>query len=294
VRVGPWYDDNRGLGSYRQSMELGHLPRRVAGHWVGIDCASAALIALAYIGTLKSHAYLHGIPHWAGSAVSVIAVLPVAFRRIWPRTSLALVLAGGCWAMAISIGSGPLPPPIATAAALCIYVIPLRFARREALWIFAVAMAVIAAVLSVFASAPLGVIGLLTESELLVVAAWTIGYTVLQQRSYAAGLQERAARRADEQLDAARRTSTEERLQIARELHDVVAHSMSLIAVQAGIANYVVSARPDEAIRALSSIEDISRGALSEMRTLRCVANGRIRSGADSAGCWVANRAGTG
>jgi signal transduction histidine kinase len=51
-------------------------------------------------------------------------------------------------------------------------------------------------------------------------------------------------------------------------MHDVVAHSLSLIAVQAGVANYVASARPEEAARALSSIEATSRGALGEMRRL--------------------------
>jgi signal transduction histidine kinase len=71
-----------------------------------------------------------------------------------------------------------------------------------------------------------------------------------------------------EQLAEARRARSEERLQIARELHDVVAHTMSLIAVQAGVANYVASTRPDEAARALASIEETSRGALGEMRAL--------------------------
>src|SRR6202035_4673139 len=75
-------------------------------------------------------------------------------------------------------------------------------------------------------------------------------------------------RQAREAVAEARRARSEERLQIARELHDVVAHSMGLITVQAGVANYVVSERPEEAVRALSSIEEISRGALREMRAL--------------------------
>jgi signal transduction histidine kinase len=57
-------------------------------------------------------------------------------------------------------------------------------------------------------------------------------------------------------------------LEIARELHDIVAHSMSLIAVQAGVANYVVSEHPEEAARALGSIEQTSRATLLEMRAL--------------------------
>ena len=60
----------------------------------------------------------------------------------------------------------------------------------------------------------------------------------------------------------------EERLRIARELHDVVAHSMSLIAVKAGVANHVARSRPEETADALRVIEDTSKGALTEMRRL--------------------------
>jgi signal transduction histidine kinase len=114
--------------------------------------------------------------------------------------------------------------------------------------------------------------GLLLESGLLLAGAWMAGYPVRLQRAYSAGLREQAAeqaaRRAREQLAEARRASSEVRLRIARELHDVVAHSMSVIAVQAGVASYVASARPEEAVRALSSIEETSRAALGEMRAL--------------------------
>jgi signal transduction histidine kinase len=71
---------------------------------------------------------------------------------------------------------------------------------------------------------------------------------------------------------------TEERLRIARELHDVVAHGMSLIAVKAGVANHVLEARPQEAQDALRVIETTSRGALTEMRQLL----GVLRSGSDA------------
>jgi signal transduction histidine kinase len=100
------------------------------------------------------------------------------------------------------------------------------------------------------------------------VAAWLAGYAVQQQRSYTVKAQEQAAQEVREQLAEARRISSEERLQIARELHDVVAHTVSLIAVQAGVANYVVTTNPGEAARALASIETTSRGALREMRAL--------------------------
>ena len=61
---------------------------------------------------------------------------------------------------------------------------------------------------------------------------------------------------------------TEERLRIARELHDVIAHSMSVIAVQSAVGNHVIDSQPAEARQALAAIEATSRSALTEMRRL--------------------------
>ena len=61
---------------------------------------------------------------------------------------------------------------------------------------------------------------------------------------------------------------TEERLRIARELHDVIAHSMSVIAVQSGVGNHVMDTQPAAARQALAAIEATSRSALTEMRRL--------------------------
>jgi signal transduction histidine kinase len=247
------------------------LKRLRPGHWVAVDCACTVLLALGY-AVFKALASLHAVPHWAAAAIVAVAVLPAAFRRRWPRAALALVVAGGAVAAAIS----PSPVP-SLAVAFVMYVIPLRFPRRAALWLLCCALLVTAAGLAAFATVPHGIYGaggfgkaagLLLESGLLITVAWLAGYSVRQQRAHTAGLQEQAEQRAREQLAEARRASSEERLQIARELHDVVAHTLSLIAVQAGVANYVAGAHPEEAARALSSIEEISRGALREMRAL--------------------------
>ena len=90
------------------------------------------------------------------------------------------------------------------------------------------------------------------------VIVWTAGYTVRQRRSYAVRLQDEAASKA----------VAEERLRIARELHDVVAHSMSVIAVQAGYGQYVIDAQPQDARDALGAIQATSREALDEMRRM--------------------------
>ena len=93
---------------------------------------------------------------------------------------------------------------------------------------------------------------------LCVIIAWTSGYTVRQRRRYAVRLQDEAASKA----------VTQERLRIARELHDVVAHSMSVIAVQAGYGQYVIDSQPGDARDALGAIQATSREALDEMRRM--------------------------
>jgi signal transduction histidine kinase len=87
----------------------------------------------------------------------------------------------------------------------------------------------------------------------------------------------RAARAAAE---LAARAVAAERLRIARELHDVVAHSMGVIAVKAGTARYLLDSRPEEAGRALEVIETASRGALGELRSML----GLLRPGLAGAG----------
>jgi signal transduction histidine kinase len=91
---------------------------------------------------------------------------------------------------------------------------------------------------------------------LVVAGAWLLGRLVRERRAYAA--------QAAEQLT--QRAVTDERLRIAREMHDIVAHSMSLIAVKAAVGNHVAEASPAQAREALQVIETTSRGALVEMR----------------------------
>ena len=98
--------------------------------------------------------------------------------------------------------------------------------------------------------------------------AWTIGIALRARRETL----EARVREADEQANVERqraaRALAEERLRIARELHDVVAHSMSVIAVQAGVGAHVLDARQEQARAALEAISATSRGTLTEMRRL--------------------------
>jgi signal transduction histidine kinase len=101
-----------------------------------------------------------------------------------------------------------------------------------------------------------------------VAAAWLLGHFAHNYRAYAARLEERTAELERAREELARRAVTEERLRLARELHDVVAHAMSVIAVQSGVGTHVADTQPKEAAKALVAIEATSRTALTELRRL--------------------------
>ncbi|TMR14299.1 sensor histidine kinase, partial [Nonomuraea turkmeniaca] len=208
-----------------------------------------------------SAAGVAALPPWARIGLPVALGLPLALRRVWPLsvfffTLVLAILAGAIGAMAF--------PYLAPAYAL--YVVALSDRAGSLLPASAIG------VLSLVTVGGLAMAGtprqgapewvLHLDQPLLGIAAlgsaWTIGRAVYERRLYAARDAERLAAQA----------VTEERLRIARELHDVVTHSVGLIAVKAGVANHVMATRPEEAHDALRVIETASRGALVEMRHL--------------------------
>ncbi len=97
-------------------------------------------------------------------------------------------------------------------------------------------------------------------------AAWFVGDAVAARRRYQAGLREQAAREQAEETERARRQIREERVRIAQELHDVVAHTLAVITVQAGVGRRLMAKQPEKASHALESIEEIGRMAQEELR----------------------------
>jgi signal transduction histidine kinase len=98
--------------------------------------------------------------------------------------------------------------------------------------------------------------------------AWVLGDSIRTRRAYFAQLEERAARLEREREAQSKVAVAAERARIARELHDVVAHNVSVMVVQADGAAYVLDAAPDQAKKALETISSTGRQALAEMRRL--------------------------
>jgi signal transduction histidine kinase len=220
-------------------------------------------------GTLASDALPPVLPVWLRYALVVAVCLPVAVRRLWPLPALAAVLPAGVASLLVAT-----PNDAVLATALVLYLVALTVPGHR--WApLAVAGAVGAAAVAgpALSGVPAGApayAGLAVSACAPVAVSWVLGRAVRERRASATRVAEHLADRA----------VAEERLRIARELHDVVAHGMGLIAVKASVANHVLPARPEEATDALRVIETASRGALAEMRQLL----GALRSAADDGG----------
>ncbi|MCT2583373.1 sensor histidine kinase [Actinophytocola gossypii] len=200
-------------------------------------------------------------PVWVSFLAGLAIGGPIAVRRRWPLPALVVAMASA----AVCLLTGVVPTVAVGAPLVAIAVVLYLVARTEPRGRSAVALAVcvVAFAVSVVTRRPAFEAWLDTGYGLafgtaVLLTGWTLGLTARVRQAYA---DEAVAR-------AAREAVARERLRIARELHDIVAHSMSLIAVKAGIGNHVAESRPAEAREALRVIEDTSRGSLAEMRHL--------------------------
>ncbi|MFI6685895.1 sensor histidine kinase [Streptomyces sp. NPDC050485] len=188
--------------------------------------------------------------------LSLSTGLPLVVRRLWPVPVFVFVLIGACVAVPFGFGQTSL-----LAAAYALYLVAVT--RRQRLGLSAVCVGgvcVAGAVLLAMTGGQHYAGG--TRTVQAVFGALVLGVT------WAAGSAVRERRETVRQVieQTAERAKVEERLRIARDIHDVVTHSVGLIAVKAGIANHVIASHPQEAREALAVIEDISRTALRDMR----------------------------
>ena len=198
-------------------------------------------------------------------------------RRRLPRGVLAIVLlAAGAALLARREG------PSVFYVVLALYSVVAVSSRRTALAIVTVVAGVILA--AVTAGGGDQVVPSAIGGVALVLLAWLAGENTRASRVYASQQAERAAERAAaaqaERDGQVRRALADERAEIARELHDIVAHAMSVIAVRAGVARMVIDTQPEQAREALAIIETTTRRSLQEMRLLV----GVLRDSSDQSG----------
>jgi len=237
--------------------------RLPASAWLfdsGLALVAAGLSTAFFVFELMGSGLPRGILA-LGYALALVHTLPLAARRRFPGAVLALCVASGLAVAALGLS----PIVLGLAILVAVYSVAAYGER----WVSLAGLAA-AEVGSVAVQLTPGRFQAPTvvSNGLVIGAAWLLGHFVGVRRAYTARLEERTAELEQAREELARRAVTEERLRLARELHDVVAHAMSVIAVQSGVGAHVASTQPEEAAKALAAIEVTSRAALEELRRL--------------------------
>ena len=246
-----------------ESVQAGPHPADPRRRFV-IDIAIAVVVTAVQLGANhaswswwhSSHDAAGSAPGWTGYLLLTVAGLVLIFRRRFPVAVLTSSL--GATLLAGAIGHAGMIWIALIAAFFNAVVAGKRLA--------AVASLVIGYAASFWPVWQIGQAGHASVAVVLGVGAWLLvllaaAELVRFRRDHAAEL----ARNRAEQL---RRQASEERMRIARDLHDVVAHNISVINVQANTALHLMDRQPERAREALTAIHDVSRQALTELRSV--------------------------
>ena len=211
--------------------------------------------------------------------LTLFLVVPVVFRRRAPVIAFAVAAAAG--AVQVFARAGPSASDLAIVVLL--YTIAAYRPRRESVPVLFVCLLGCAISVMVWAPDRLPLlervfVGAVTFGGTALVA-WVLGDSMRYRRAYYVALEEKAARLEAERDAQAKISAAAERARIARELHDVIAHNVSVMVVQADGASYALRTEPERARQALAAISSTGRQALAEMRRLL----GVLRSGDTSA-----------
>jgi signal transduction histidine kinase len=227
--------------------------RRTVPAWVG-----AAAIGLFQV--IGSFGAANNQPDRKSiDAIAVVLVLlgplALAFRDRWPLVALVVSAAAADVYVALGYPYGPVFLSVVVALFVAV-----QTGRRRQVWaITAAAYAgfVVAAAVDPRSEGP-------DALHLALVAGWLV--VVVAVSEVARGRREQAVARARAEQEERQRRQGEQRLQLAQELHDVLAHTISLINVQASVALHLLDEQPEQARPALTTIKDSSREALHELR----------------------------
>ncbi|MFY1676578.1 MULTISPECIES: sensor histidine kinase [unclassified Streptomyces] len=241
---------------------------RPAGHPLALDATLAAAVLTCMV--VASFVDPHGpdgvawgarAPEPASLLLMTLGAAALVPRRRAPRTVLVLT---GALALVESVTGDP-RAPVVMAAVVALYTVAAH-TDRPTTWRAGLLTSTVLTC-AAMAAGPLP----WYAQENLAVLAWTgIGATagdaVRSRRAFVRAIRERAERAERSREEEARRRVAEERLRIARDLHDAVAHHIALVSVQAGVAAHVLERRPDQAKEALGQVRVAARSALDELR----------------------------
>ncbi|MQA06824.1 MAG: two-component sensor histidine kinase [Streptosporangiales bacterium] len=194
-------------------------------------------------------------------ALPILAIGLLLTRRQYPRTTLAAVV--GLAVVAVSVNGAVLTMALPVMVAL--FNLALRTDRKT--WLVAAGITAAAVTLPIVIRYPS------MWPQVFGIVFWValppaIAEAVRNRRAYLAEVVERARRAEETKEQEARRQVAEERIRIARDLHDILAHTIAVINVQSGVAAHVIDGDTEQARQALVHINDASDTALQELRTM--------------------------
>jgi signal transduction histidine kinase len=214
-------------------------------------------------------------PDWLAYVLAAGVFLPLIIRREIPW--LSLVLSAG---FAIVYALSPLPPAFTLLGPMIAMYSVAAYSKQRHSGLAAVLIGglIVAAVVFGFTSNVRGAMEIIGAFVMLAAAAF-LGDTARSRRDYVAEVEARALAAEQAREEETLRRLDEERIGIAREVHDIVAHSLSIVAVQASAAEAVLDEDPDQARESIQSIRTTSKDALRELRSMLDV----LRTGTDTA-----------
>jgi signal transduction histidine kinase len=221
------------------------------------------------------HVFLTNYPPSALAYLLVAACFaPLALRRRNPLPVLAFV---GVMSALYSVL--PLPPSLTQVAVLGALYTASSMVDRRRLAPWAIAIGVLTLLTGVPSLASRMFVPDLARTLALLIGAVALGDATRNRRAYVAEVEQRAVEAERMRDEEASRRVDEERLRIAREMHDITAHSLSVVAVQSGAALHVIDSDPEAARTALTAIRDTSKSALAELRGMFGVLRGDGEAG---------------
>ncbi|WP_402466842.1 sensor histidine kinase [Isoptericola aurantiacus] len=243
-------------------------------HRFTVDALGAALFAL-FVAATSADVFRYVTAGRGGAMLWAVALAaPLAWRRVRPVASAVAVYAV---ALAHLLAGYPLLLPADLAVLVALYSVTVhgpRWAHLTAIGSTGAGCLLFTVVSSV---GPYGagsldtVVDLLPSAVLMgsiALAVWAFGLTRRYRRVTVDALRDRAERLEVERDQQARIATAAERARIAREMHDIVAHSLSIVVAQADGGRYAAAADPDAAVRSLGVISETGRAALADMRRL--------------------------
>jgi signal transduction histidine kinase len=234
-------------------MRLSRIPPYV------IDGALALLLAVPTVAGLLADESQVARPWWVLGPLAALTALPLVVRR--SRALAVFAITTAAWLGLAVVGIDTFAPGVAVA----VYTLAAHCERRVAI---RAAIVGLAAVLPIYLATNGSRPGSAIPTLVVLVASWILGDNLRTRRAYLRELEEKAKRLERERAESDRRAAAEEQARIARELHDVIAHNVSVMVLQAAGGREVFDAEPARARDALASIEATGREALTELRRL--------------------------